>query len=189
MNCREVQTLLVEYDDGELPDANADTIGAHLEECGECRTRLAQHRRVGAYLSAQVPIDPGPEFRAGVMAAIAREPAPVFHRASSSIWPVALSVAMGGFIVAVALAYGATMFDLGVWQETFADLTSVGDVLWTAGGHVFATLGQIVLRASVEFSGTVAIALAVDVALILAFVALARAWSNRRLERIGSIFA
>jgi hypothetical protein len=74
MECRETQTLLTAFHDGELPAADRARVEEHLRSCTECAGRLADLAR--ADLAAGVP-DPGPaywdRFNARVMDRVARE--------------------------------------------------------------------------------------------------------------------
>ncbi|MGA8753791.1 zf-HC2 domain-containing protein, partial [Candidatus Deferrimicrobium sp.] len=74
MECRETQTLLTAFHDGELPSVERVRVGEHLRGCPECAARLADLAR--ADRAAGVP-DPGPaywdRFNARVMDRIARE--------------------------------------------------------------------------------------------------------------------
>lgn len=55
MNCKEIQTLLIDYLDGKLDHASADQLRQHLEGCGECKREAddlqllltAMHNTVG----------------------------------------------------------------------------------------------------------------------------------------------
>ena len=74
MECRETQTLLTAFHDGELPAADRTRMEEHLRGCPECAGRLADLARVDR--SAGVP-DPGPvywdRFNARVMERVDRE--------------------------------------------------------------------------------------------------------------------
>lgn len=74
MECRETQTLLTAFHDGELPAAERVRVEEHLRGCTECAARLADLAR--ADRAAGVP-DPGPaywdRFNARVMDRVARE--------------------------------------------------------------------------------------------------------------------
>jgi hypothetical protein len=74
MECRETQTLLTAFHDGELPAAERVRVEEHLRGCPECAARLADLAR--ADRAADVP-DPGPaywdRFNARVMDRVARE--------------------------------------------------------------------------------------------------------------------
>ena len=73
-DCRETQTLLTAFHDGELPAADRARVEEHLRGCPECGARLADLAR--ADLAAGVP-DPGPaywdRFNARVMDRVERE--------------------------------------------------------------------------------------------------------------------
>jgi len=74
MDCRETQTLLTAFHDGELPAADRARVEEHLRGCPECGARLADLAR--ADQAAGVP-DPGPaywdRFNARVMDRVERE--------------------------------------------------------------------------------------------------------------------
>jgi len=74
MECRETQTLLTAFHDGELPAADRARVEDHLRGCPECGARLSDLAR--ADRAAGVP-DPGPaywdRFNARVMDRVARE--------------------------------------------------------------------------------------------------------------------
>ena len=74
MECRETQSLLTAFHDGELPAAERVRVEAHLRGCTECAALLADLAR--ADRAAGVP-DPGPaywdRFNARVMDRVARE--------------------------------------------------------------------------------------------------------------------
>jgi len=74
MDCRETQTLLTAFHDGELPAADRARVEGHLRGCPECGARLADLARVDR--AAGVP-DPGPaywdRFNARVMDRVERE--------------------------------------------------------------------------------------------------------------------
>jgi hypothetical protein len=74
MECRETQTLLTAFHDGELPTAERARVEEHLGGCPECAALLADLARVDR--AAGVP-DPGPaywdRFNARVMDRVERE--------------------------------------------------------------------------------------------------------------------
>ena len=74
MDCRETQTLLAAFHDGELPAVDRARVEDHLRGCLECGALLADLAR--ADRSAGVP-DPGPaywdRFNARVMDRVERE--------------------------------------------------------------------------------------------------------------------
>ena len=59
MDCRETQTLLTAFHDGELPDADRIRLENHLRGCPECGRLLADLARADE--AAGVP-DPGPGY-------------------------------------------------------------------------------------------------------------------------------
>ena len=74
MECRETQTLLTAFHDGELPAAERSQVEEHLRGCPDCAALLADLARVDR--AAGVP-DPGPaywdRFNARVMDRVERE--------------------------------------------------------------------------------------------------------------------
>ena len=74
MECRETQTLLTAFHDGELPASRRARVEEHLRGCPECAALLADLARVDR--AAGVP-DPGPaywdRFNARVMDRVERE--------------------------------------------------------------------------------------------------------------------
>ena len=73
MNCKQCQPLLEDHLDGMLAGnkAEAEAVGAHLEQCEACREQLAQVRRDMAMLRAALaPLRLQEGLRADVLAAI-----------------------------------------------------------------------------------------------------------------------
>ena len=74
MDCRETQTLLTAFHDGELPSADRARVEEHLRGCPGCGARLADLARVDQAAGAP---DPGPaywdSFNARVMDRVDRE--------------------------------------------------------------------------------------------------------------------
>src|SRR3972149_2557969 len=56
MDCRETQTLLTAFHDGELPAAERVRVEEHLRGCAECRALLADLARAGRGGGAGGPI-------------------------------------------------------------------------------------------------------------------------------------
>jgi anti-sigma factor RsiW len=170
MTCREVKTQLVAYDDGALAEDEARRIAAHLRGCPECRSELARLQQVAMQLRAAPAIDPGAAFDARVMAAVAHTRPTRSRQATHSIRPIAISVAMGALVVASALVLALLTTDFGAWQAALAGFRPVLD-----------TIAEAMWLVAVGFSETVITALVVDIALVIALLALARSYSQRRL--------
>lgn len=60
-NCREVGRVLQTYLDGELDDADAWLVAAHLDECRDCGLESASYDRIKAALAQPMPEGADPE--------------------------------------------------------------------------------------------------------------------------------
>lgn len=60
-NCREVGKVLQTYLDGELDDADALLVAAHLDECRDCGLESASYDRIKAALAQPMPEGTDPE--------------------------------------------------------------------------------------------------------------------------------
>ncbi len=61
LNCREVGLRLQIYLDGELDDADAAMVAAHLDECRACGLESATYHRIKAALAQPMPEGSDPE--------------------------------------------------------------------------------------------------------------------------------
>lgn len=190
MNCPDVRAQLVAYDDGELEDAEARSIARHLQECPQCRRELSRLQEVARHLGETAAIDPGPVFRTQVMAAIVRT-RPVHSRtAIQALRPIAISVALGGLIAASVFVLGVLSIDFAAWQIGPVELGPLLDAIGGATPALVVTLSEAAWPVVVQFSGTVMMALVVDIALIIALVIIARKWRQGKLAgRTGAILA
>jgi anti-sigma factor RsiW len=111
MKCKQLETLLSEYLDGELPAPQAERVRQHLAECPRCAERWNGLRRtvrlVGHLGRETCPVD----LRAGVLAAVGEAPpatrrsaVPMGHLWRRSGWSAAAAVVAAG--VAVAVLHG-----------------------------------------------------------------------------------
>jgi len=57
MNCKDQHVLFDEYLDGELNESQSASLTAHVETCGTCKARLAQHQALRDALR-QMPVEP-----------------------------------------------------------------------------------------------------------------------------------
>jgi len=60
-SCREVGQVLQTYLDGELRDADAELVAAHLEDCRACGLESATYDRIKAALAQPMPEGADPE--------------------------------------------------------------------------------------------------------------------------------
>ena len=60
-SCREVGQVLQIYLDGELQDADAALVAAHLEDCRHCGLESAAYERIKAALAQPMPEGADPE--------------------------------------------------------------------------------------------------------------------------------
>lgn len=77
MKCEQVKSLLFEYYAQELANAQAAEVGAHLQQCGECRAEAEEVQRMRAWLAAVPEVAPPPRVREGILVAVAPERVPV----------------------------------------------------------------------------------------------------------------
>lgn len=61
LSCKEVGQVLQGYLDGELDDADAPLIAAHLEKCRMCGLESASYERIKAALAQPMPEGADPE--------------------------------------------------------------------------------------------------------------------------------
>lgn len=61
LSCREVGHVLQGYLDGELADADAPLVAAHLEVCRACGLESAAYERIKAALAQPMPEGADPE--------------------------------------------------------------------------------------------------------------------------------
>ena len=61
LTCREVGMVLQGYLDGELHDADAPAVEAHLDACRRCGLELSSYQRIKAALAQPMPQDVDPE--------------------------------------------------------------------------------------------------------------------------------
>jgi len=62
MTCSQVQSLLEDYLDRELPETTSLTVAAHLEVCPQCRAELEVSKRLGGVLQKLSPAEPPADY-------------------------------------------------------------------------------------------------------------------------------
>ena len=62
MTCPEVQSLLEDYLDKELPEATAKAVAEHLKECARCRSEVEVSARLAGLLKDIKPPEPDPDY-------------------------------------------------------------------------------------------------------------------------------
>ncbi len=60
MNCRDVLSVVRDYTDGELNDADAKQVETHCASCASCTTRMEAERELKAVIRANVRSEPSP---------------------------------------------------------------------------------------------------------------------------------
>jgi hypothetical protein len=68
MNCKELQGLLITYQNGELKGPLKDLVEQHLEECLECSTALNEYRKIREKLLGLRQIESLPDLKEATMA-------------------------------------------------------------------------------------------------------------------------
>jgi hypothetical protein len=103
-----VSQLLGEYVDGVLADADVARVEEHLQDCEECSRDLAELRwALGELQEAYPEVDPGEDFTARVLVAVAGAPPPlrlVWRRRAAWLRPVA-TVAAACFVVVLGATW------------------------------------------------------------------------------------
>jgi anti-sigma factor RsiW len=78
MNCEKMGIKLIDYLDGNASAGERREVEAHLADCGACRTRAEEYRRLWAVLEQVPEVEPSPAFDARMRQRIAAEPKPKF---------------------------------------------------------------------------------------------------------------
>ena len=74
MNCRDVQALAGNYNDGELPEEMCDRVQRHLLRCSACREEIDSLRMAVEVLQAsRAAPEVRPEFIESALATLSRE--------------------------------------------------------------------------------------------------------------------
>ncbi len=101
MNCEKMGIKLIAYLDGKASAGERREVEAHLGDCGECRTRAEEYRRLWTVLEEAPVIEPSMTFDARMRQRIAAEPKPKF-------W--------GGFVPSPRLAFSmALLLAMSCW--------------------------------------------------------------------------
>ncbi len=131
--CRNYETLLESYLDGELSSGEAEAVSKHMAACGACREAVEVARASARLLraSGEPAGDPGAAFTARVMAAVRAQEEK--EEAGRGFWgPVeelssrlALSAALA---LALLVGYGLTPYASGSPEATSARQSTAPDI-------------------------------------------------------------
>lgn len=119
MTCSQVQSLLEDYHDRELPEATSLTVAAHLEVCPQCRAEFELSRKLGELLDDLSAPEPHAEYWGelqGLIAArtvdhlpsVTAEHADRRRREKSSLYQSLVAVAASLVIFFAALLAGSS---------------------------------------------------------------------------------
>lgn len=113
MRCRECETLLWAYIDGELPETQRRAVLAHLETCPRCANTLEQLRAFPLQTTRLQVVTPPPDFTLRLMQRIAPLPTPqqlAVQRPPTSIWhgPAGMGLAFSTAAAAIFLGILST---------------------------------------------------------------------------------
>ena len=109
MSCRRFRKSLIEYVDGELPDARAEEVRKHVEGCETCKAAVEKLEFSSSALASLDPVGM-PEASAGRIAAALRTSAdsarPAFHSVSSRLgfFTTYRGLASAGVVAALIIA-------------------------------------------------------------------------------------
>jgi anti-sigma factor RsiW len=78
MNCEKMGIKLIAYLDGNASAGERREVEAHLADCGACRTRAEEYRRLWTALEGVPDVEPSLTFDARMRQRIAAEPKPKF---------------------------------------------------------------------------------------------------------------
>lgn len=122
--CSKLEPFIEDYLNGELPRTEAESLSAHLDACGDCRTALDDARISARLLSAIEPVaDPGPGFAHMVMARI--DVAERWMREQRSFWRPFEALAWRlAFTATLALAF-LFAYGIRVSHQMPAEVTTV----------------------------------------------------------------
>ncbi len=73
MKCRKVRRLLPNYQDGDLSAEQARLVDAHLDDCSDCSSEVAQLTSVVALVESLGEVEPSADFTQNVLAALMAE--------------------------------------------------------------------------------------------------------------------
>ena len=139
MRCSSFSAVFSDYIEGTLGPARRTTLETHLAGCTACSALLAELRVVDALLlTAQLPIEPAPNFTFKVMAEVRAMPAPPARRT-----PVLRVLAAYLVFAWCAIAAWYTIDpagaaeSLGALRQAFDGYRAALATLGTALSHVF----------------------------------------------------
>lgn len=105
LTCRQVRAVLVDYQDGSLPEAGREAVEAHLGACRECRWQLAALNRVDLDLRrALKPVEVPAGFTEQVMGRLRSQPAP--ERVGWAAPWAAVAAAAAALVLALGIMAG-----------------------------------------------------------------------------------
>ena len=105
MTCRAVRQQMSAYLDGELPEAHAADLRAHLARCTDCATYRDELTAVGGLLDVISEVSPADGFATGVLARVReREAESALARLGRAVWRP-----LPGWAVAAAFAAAITV--------------------------------------------------------------------------------
>ena len=114
MNCDQIQTLLIDYDEGRLGPAETAEVRLHLETCAACSRELAAVRELNLALrNIPAPV-PSPRVRAAFYAWLESEKESL-AKSRAEAASVRLSWARRAFSPMVTIAAACTIFGVGLW--------------------------------------------------------------------------
>ncbi len=108
MTCRVVRQQISAYLDGELPEARAAHMRAHLARCTNCAAHRDELAAVGGLLDAISEVSPGDDFATGVLARVReREAESALARLGRAVWrPLPGWAVAAAFVAAITVGSG-----------------------------------------------------------------------------------
>lgn len=105
-DCRQIESLLPPYVDGEVSSADRRTVDSHLAGCAPCRASVVAQQSIRVALR-----EAAPELRPGVPPGLRTRVAATLVEASSpaSIWPMRVARLAAAAAVVLAVSIGAEM--------------------------------------------------------------------------------
>jgi anti-sigma factor RsiW len=132
--------------EGLLAPSAAAEAQAHLAHCPDCRALVHSFRALSEALASLAPVEPPPDFTAGVMAGIAaRERAAAWERRIAS-GILAAVAALAGALLAV-IGPGAVAPTVSQWSEFIARAAAFARVGAEVAGPILGALRVEILLA------------------------------------------